>query len=85
MFCMFSAVSSNIWPLAPPTIAKRVGPLQKLARGDRQTHFVTFYFWVISPKGAKTPISSLLRHFWVLGLVPEPSPGLEVEFPIKKL
>ena len=34
----------NIWPLAGPNIAKRGGPLQKLARADRQTHFGTFNF-----------------------------------------
>ena len=31
-----------IWPLAGPNIAEKGWPLQKLARGDRQTHFGTF-------------------------------------------
>ena len=38
--------------------AKKGGPLQKLARGYRQTHFGTFDFWVTSPKGAPTHIFS---------------------------
>ena len=42
---IFSAFFPNIWPLAGPNIAKKGGPLQKLARGDRQTHFETFNFW----------------------------------------
>ena len=45
-FTIFSAVFLNIWPLAGPNIAKKGGPLQKLARGDRQTHFGTFNFWL---------------------------------------
>ena len=45
-FYIFSAVFPNIWPLAGPNIAKKGGPLQKLARGDRQTHFGTFNFWL---------------------------------------
>ena len=45
-FAIFSAVFPNIWPLAGPNIAKKGGPLRKLARGDRQTHFGTFSFWV---------------------------------------
>ena len=36
----------NIWPLAGPNIAKRMGSLLKLARVDRQTHFGTFDFWI---------------------------------------
>ena len=43
---MFSAFFPNIWPLAGPNIEKRKGSLQKMARGDRQTHFGTFNFWV---------------------------------------
>ena len=45
-FAIFSAVFPNIWPLAGPNIAKKGGPLQKLARVDRQTHFGTFNFWL---------------------------------------
>ena len=45
-FTIFSAVFPNIWPLAGPNIAKKGGPLQKLARVDRQTHFGTFNFWL---------------------------------------
>ena len=41
----FFALFLDIWPLAGPNIEKREGPLQKLARGDRQTHFGTFGFW----------------------------------------
>ena len=44
-FAIFSAFFPNIWPLAGPNIAKKGGPLQKLARVDRQTHFGTFDFW----------------------------------------
>ena len=46
IFYIFSAFFPNIWPLAGPNIAKKGWPLQKLARGDRQTHFGTFNFWV---------------------------------------
>ena len=42
----FPACFPNIWPLAGPNIAKKDGPLRKLARGDRQSHFGTFNFWV---------------------------------------
>ena len=35
-----------IWPLAGPNIAKKGGPLRKLARVHRQTHFGTFNFWI---------------------------------------
>ena len=45
-FAMFSTFFPNIWPLAGPNIAKRGGPLQKLERVDRQTHFGTFNFWI---------------------------------------
>ena len=45
-FAIFSAFFPNIWPLAGPNIAKKGGPLQKLARVDRQTHFGTFNFWL---------------------------------------
>ena len=45
-FAIFSTFFPNIWPLAGPNIAKKGGPLQKLARGDRQTHFGTFDFWL---------------------------------------
>ena len=45
-FAIFSLFFPNIWPLAGPNIAKRGGPLQKLVRGDRQTHFGTFNFWI---------------------------------------
>ena len=45
-FVYFLDVFPYIWPLAGPNIAKKGGPLQALARGDRQTHFGTFNFWV---------------------------------------
>ena len=45
-FIIFRHVFPNIWPLAEPNIAKKGGPLQKLARVDRQTHFGTFNFWL---------------------------------------
>ena len=45
-FCIFPAFFLNIWPLAGPNIAKKGGPLQKLARVGRQTHFGTFNFWL---------------------------------------
>ena len=45
-FTIFSAFFLNIWPLARPNIAKKGGPLHKLAREDRQTHFGTFNFWL---------------------------------------
>ena len=48
----FPAVFPYIWPLAGPNIEKKVGPLQKLARGDRQTHFGTFNFWIKRGKAA---------------------------------
>ena len=43
---VFRAVFPYIWPLAGPNIAKKGGPLPKLARVDRQTHFGTFNFWI---------------------------------------
>ena len=67
-FTIFSAVFPNIWPLAGPNIAKKGGSLQKLARGDRQTHFGTFNFW-LKPgslyKKAKTVIFlSFFNYFF---------------------
>ena len=44
LYCFFG-LFKTVWPLALPNIAKKGGPLQKLARGDRQTHFGTFNFW----------------------------------------
>ena len=35
LFYMFSVCFPNIWPLAGPNIAKKGGPLQKLARGNQ--------------------------------------------------
>ena len=49
-----------------------MGPLQKLARGDRQTHFGTFNFWIKPLLGGKTYIKGnflvIFLIFW--GLVP---------------
>ena len=45
-FCYFFGRFPYIWPLAGPNIAKKGGPLQKLARVDRQTHFGAFNFWL---------------------------------------
>ena len=45
IFLILSAFFPYTWPLAGPNIARKGGPLQKLARGDRQTHFGTFNFW----------------------------------------
>ena len=39
---MSSTFFPFLWALAGPNIAKKVGPLQKGARGDRQTHLGTF-------------------------------------------
>ena len=52
----------NIWPLAGPNIAKRVGSLQTLARGDRQNHFGTFDFWL---KPGFWWFWVLFHDFWV--------------------
>ena len=46
IFAIFSAFFPYIWPLAGPNIWKKGGPLQALARVDRQTHFGTFDFWI---------------------------------------
>lgn len=43
-------------------------------------------YWtrVTSPKWAKNYIFfQFLRRFWALGPVPEPSPGPDIEFPVK--
>ena len=34
------------WPWQGQILQKRDGPLRKLARGDGQTHFETFNFWI---------------------------------------
>ena len=38
---------------------------------------------VTSPKGAKTRIFIFFRRFWAPRPCPRPSPGLEVQFPVK--
>ena len=63
----FSAVFLNIWPLAGPNIAKKGGPLQKLARVDRQTHFGTFNFWTKPIFGDRVrDFSYFFAIFWPL-------------------
>ena len=43
-FNICSSFFPYIWPLAGAIVAKKGGPLRKLARDDQQTHFGTFSF-----------------------------------------